>query len=220
MRVAMGWISTFASELFPCPEKYFYQRRLREVVRAFPNSESVTVVDVGCAKLKYRRLFGSRSYVGVDRDTHAMNEGLVRWNDFPQSSILEVDLNSETYSIPLGDLVVCGHTLSHLPEESRERALRNLVSAVCPGGALIFQAPVSTRLPADLDRRFRDVSLRTYGTPRSLWFSEVFANRTSSTSIPALFFVALGVVAAWPLSFVEPRARRPRSLLCIAKGKR
>jgi hypothetical protein len=108
-----------APELFPCPSKFFYQRYLRRQIGTTDNSPNIVVLDIRCADLKYRRLFGYRKYFGIDRDKHAMSSGANKWSGQFESSLIAMDVRELPQYVPLADLVVCGHTMAHLTSDER-----------------------------------------------------------------------------------------------------
>lgn len=192
-----------ASQLYPSPSKFFLLRRL---LKCLDDSAGMSIgLDVACADFKYRDLFKTDRYVGIDLDAANLQRGIVLRARQDDVGILGNLLHLER--VPkVADLVVSTHTLASLPDQMREQGVRVLADAVLPNGTLFLNMPTASdteELHQFLCERFGVVNRTVYGAPLFMRIEDFFAYRTGSKN--PLILAALGgaIVICYLLSFLE-----------------
>lgn len=192
-----------ASQLYPSPSKFFL---LRKLLKCLDDSAGMSIgLDVACADFKYRDLFKTDRYVGIDLDAANLQRGLALRARPSDVGILANLLNLE--QLPgVADLVVSTHTLASLPGELQEKGVKVLAEAVLPNGTLFLNMPTvsdTEALHRFLCERFGVVNRTVYGTSLFMKIEDFFAYRTGSKN--PLILAALGgaIVVCYLLSFLE-----------------
>lgn len=189
--------------LFPSPSKYFL---LRKLVRCLNESTGMSIgIDVACADFKYRDLFKTDRYVGIDLDKNNLERGLKLHAKVSDIGVLANLLHLE--STPLvADVVVSTHTIASLPKEKREDGVKLLAAAVMPNGTLFLNLPSGTD-SADLDRylrmRFGLVVRMVYGNQFFMRVENYFSYKTGSKNPLALATIGTASIVCYLLSYLE-----------------
>src|SRR4029077_10901958 len=108
------------------------------VDKMFARGDTIRVLEAGCGSRSFIQ-FGSKAYLaGIDVSKEQLEK-----NNVLQEKILG---DIETFPLPPAsfDIIICWDVLEHWPHP--ERALRNFLYAVRPGGILILAAPVVSSL--------------------------------------------------------------------------
>jgi SAM-dependent methyltransferase len=123
----------------------------RWVVSAFAPYVGRSVLEVGIGHGGFRRLLGAPTYVGADIDPDLIERA--RRAD-PGAEWLVADVADDGFPRLIGgarfDTVLCVNVLEHVREQ--EAGLRNMMSALVPGGRLLLFVPAFKSLYTDLDR--------------------------------------------------------------------
>ncbi len=162
-------------------------------------------VDVACADFKYRDMFRTRRYVGIDLDRDNLTRGLALRARPGDVGILANLLHLEQVP-PFADVLVSTHTIASLPADQQVRAVHVLAGAVLPNGTLFVNVPTTDQgmaLESELRNRFGAVSRTVYGNPVFMRIENFFAYRTGSKNPLALVAVGLASVLCYLLSFLE-----------------
>lgn len=93
----------------------------------------MSILEAGCGSTSHFRLPPDAELVGVD-----ISEGQLRRHTSLHRAIL-ADIQSHDFSGESFDLVICWNVLEHVPDPGA--ALRNLASALAPGGLLVVGVP-------------------------------------------------------------------------------
>jgi SAM-dependent methyltransferase len=125
---------------------------IREIVRALAATQLVTpaILDLGCgtgiAGAAWASELGSKPRViGVDRNPWAIQEARWTYDAFGlQGSASVLDVN--TLKIPDRSATIAAFIINELSEESRERWMRQLVSAAEKGSPVLVVEPIGKRL--------------------------------------------------------------------------
>ena len=202
-----SWFSRFVrlkpSHLFPSPSKFFLLRKLRACLDL---SSGMSVgADVACADFKYRDMFKTQRYVGIDLDRDNLTKGLALRARPEDVGILANLLHLEQIP-PFADVLVSTHTIASLPSDMHAHAIRVLAGAVLPNGTLFVNIPTADHGPSlesELRNSFGEVSLLVYGNPFFMKIENFFAYRTGSKNPLALAAIGFASVICYSLSFVE-----------------
>jgi len=135
------WVGMQPSHLFPSPSKFFL---LRKLIDCLNQSAGMSIaLDVACADFKYRDLFKTSHYVGVDLNAGNLEKGLALRARDSDLAVLTNMLNLE--KIPrVADVVVSTHTLASLPSDLRIQGALVLADAVLANGTLFFNIPTES----------------------------------------------------------------------------
>lgn len=192
-----------SSQLFPSPSKFFL---LRKLVVCLNQSVGMSVgLDAACADFKYRDLFRTDRYVGVDLEPANLNRGLALRARSTDLGVLANLLHLER-APGVADVVVSTHTLASLPENLREEGVRALAGTVIANGTLFLNLPSesdSDELFQFLRERFGVVERTVYGAPLFMGVEDFFAHRTGSKNPIVLAALGLSIVLCYMLSFLE-----------------
>jgi hypothetical protein len=191
------------SQLFPSPPKFFLLRRL---IRCLDDSAGMSVgLDAACADFKYRGLFKTDHYVGLDLEMENLNRGLVlrsRKGDLGLlANLLHLDRAPE-----VADVVVSTHTLASLPADLRFAGVKALATAVVANGTLFFNLPSqsdSDAIAEYLQERFGVVERTVYAARLFMAIERFFAYRTGTKHPFGLAFIGAGIVLSYALSYFE-----------------
>lgn len=205
--VAAAWLAGLVglkpSHLFPSPSKFFLLRKLNACLGS---SSGMSVgVDVACADFKYRDMFKTQRYVGIDLDRENLTKGLALRARPEDVGILANLLHLEQVP-PFADVLVSTHTIASLPADLQVKAVHVLAGAVLPNGTLFVNIPTTAEgeaLERDLRKSFGEVSRTVYGNPLFMAIENFFAYRTGSKNPLALVAVGLASVLCYLLSFLE-----------------
>lgn len=198
-----GLVGLKPSHLFPSPSKFFLLRKLKACLDL---SSGMSVgVDVACADFKYRDMFRTRRYVGIDLDRDNLNRGLALRARPADVGILANLLHLERIP-PFADVLVSTHTIASLPADQQVRAVHVLAGAVVPNGTLFVNIPTTDQgvaMENELRNLFGEVRRTVYGNPVFMKIENFFAYRTGSKNPLALVAVGLASVLCYLLSFLE-----------------
>jgi len=202
-----SWLSGFVglkpSHLFPSPSKFFLLRKLKACLDL---SSGMSVgADVACADFKYRDMFKTQRYVGIDLDRDNLTKGLALRARPEDVGILANLLHLEQIP-PFADVLVSTHTIASLPSDLQVQAVHVLAGAVLPNGTLFVNIPTTDHGPAlenELRNSFGEVSRLVYGNPFFMKIENFFAYRTASKNPLALAAIGLASALCYFLSFVE-----------------
>lgn len=198
-----GLVGLKPSHLFPSPSKFFLLRKLKACL---DGAKGMSIgVDVACADFKYRDMFKTQRYVGIDLDRENLTKGLAQRARPEDIGILTNLLYLERIP-PFADLLVSTHTIASLPADQQAHAVRVLAGAVLPNGTLFVNAPTTDQgeaLENDLRKSFGEVSRMVYGNRLFMKIEHFFAYRTGSKNPLALIAVGLASVFCYLLSFLE-----------------
>lgn len=198
-----GLVGLKPSHLFPSPSKFFLLRKLKACLDL---SSGMSVgVDVACADFKYRDMFKTQRYVGIDLDRDNLTKGLALRARPDDVGILANLLHLEKVP-PFADVLVSTHTIASLPADQQVYAVHVLAGAVLPNGTLFVNIPTTDQgmfLENELRNRFGAVSRTGYGNPVFMKIEDFFAYRTGSKNPLALAAVGLASVFCYLLSFLE-----------------
>lgn len=197
------WMGMTPSHLFPSPSKFFL---LRKLVACLNQAEGMSIaLDAACADFKYRDLFKTRHYVGVDLSLDGLRKGLQLRARPSDIGVLTNLLNLENHP-GVADVVVSTHTLASLPVDLRQRGALALADAVLPNGALFFNVPSesdSDELFQSLNERYGIVRRTAYGGPFYIAIENFFAYRTGSKNPLMLIAIGAATLLCYALSFTE-----------------
>lgn len=199
-----------STHLFPSPSKFFLLRKLKTCL---DQSSGMSVgVDVACADFKYRDLFKTQRYVGIDLDRDNLTRGLTL-RARPTDVAILVDLLRLDRVQPFADVLVSTHTIASLPLDRQVHAVRVLAEAVLPNGTLFVNIPESAdaeTLERLLRERFGEVRRVVYGNSLFMRIEKFFAYRTGNKNPLALACIGLASVSCYLLSYLEelPLVRR------------
>lgn len=198
-----GLVGLKPSHLFPSPSKFFLLRKLKACLDL---SSGMSVgVDVACADFKYRDMFKTRCYVGIDLDRDNLTRGLALRARPEDIGILANLLHLEQVP-PFADVLVSTHTIASLPADQHVRAVHVLARAVVPNGTLFINIPTTDQgvvLENELRNLFGNVSRTVYGNRIFMKIEDLFAYRTGSKNPLTLAAVGLASVLCYLLSFLE-----------------
>jgi hypothetical protein len=205
--LSASWISGLVglkpSHLFPSPSKFFLLRKLKACLDL---SSGMSVgVDVACADLKYRDMFKTQRYVGIDLDRVNLSKGLALRARPEDVGILANLLQLEQVP-PFADVLVSTHTIASLPADLQVQAVHVLARAVLPNGTFFVNIPTTDQgeaLEKALRNSFGVVGRTVYGNPLFMKVENFFAYRTGSKNPLALMAVGLASVVCYFLSFLE-----------------
>lgn len=205
--VSAGWLAGVVglkpSHLFPSPSKFFLLRKLKACLES---SAGMSVgVDVACADFKYRDMFRTQRYVGIDLDRDNLTRGLALRARLKDVGILANLLDLEQVP-PFADVLVSTHTIASLPQDLQVKAVHVLAGAVLPNGTLFVNIPTTVEgeaLETQLRKSFGEVSRTVYGNPFFMAIENFFAYRTGSKNPFALAAVGLASILCYLLSFLE-----------------
>lgn len=201
--ILSSFVGLRISHLYPSPSKFYL---LRKLVRCLNQSSGMSIgLDAACANFKYRELFKTDKYVGVDLDEPNLKRGMAvraRANDTGVvANLLDLIKLQD-----VADVVVSTHTLASLPIELREEGVRALAECVAANGTLFINIPSdsdSVTLHSFLEQRFGKVEKIVYGTPLFMKIENIFAYRTGSKNPFILGALGVAIVLSYFLSFVE-----------------
>lgn len=162
-------------------------------------------VDVACADFKYRDMFKTQRYVGIDLDRDNLTKGLALRARPEDVGILANLLHLEQVP-PFADVLVSTHTIASLPADLQVQAVQVLAGAVLPNGTLFVNIPTTDQgkdLETELRNSFGVVSRTIYGNPIFMKIEDFFAYRTGSKNPLALIAIGLASVLCYFLSFLE-----------------
>lgn len=198
-----GLVGLQPSHLFPSPSKFFLLRKLKHCLDM---SSGMSVgVDVACADFKYRDMFRTQRYVGIDLDRDNLSKGLALRSRPTDVGIRANLLHLESVP-PFADVLVSTHTIASLPADQQVKAVHVLAGAVVPNGTLFVNIPTTDHcaaLESDLRNSFGIVSRTVYGNPLFMKIENFFAYRTGSKKPLALVAVGLASVLCYLLSCLE-----------------
>lgn len=198
------------SHLFPSPSKFFLLRKLLACLR---QSDGMEIgIDVACADFKYRDLFRTARYVGIDLDRDNLEKGLRRHARPGDLGVLANLLELER-TPAVANLLVSTHTIASLPAGDRGRALCILADAIKPKGSLFLNLPAESDnddLEQAMHQRFAQVRRVCYGNRLFMWIENFFAYRTGSKNPLMLALIGIATVLCYLLSYLEefPLIRR------------
>lgn len=191
------------SHLFPSPSKFFL---LRKLIDCLNQSAGMSIaLDVACADFKYRDLFKTNHYVGVDLNAENLTKGFALRARTSDLAVLTNMLNLDK-TPRVADVVVSTHTLASLPVDLRTQGALVLADAVLPNGTLFFNIPTesdSSQLAESLRQRFGIVKRVAYGGRAFMAIENYFAYRTGSKNPIVLIAIGISAVLCYLLSFVE-----------------
>lgn len=148
--------------------KAYFRKLLSDSIAQ--STEMEEVLDIACATAKFAHLFSAHRYTGVDSSSSKIRQAAV---EHPQARFVCADLTDATLDVGTFDMVVCTHTLHHLPDELKTRAVDNLFRALRPNGRLLLQLSDGDfkLLMSKLQDKFSTVSHHAYGglLMRGLW---------------------------------------------------
>lgn len=197
------WMGMKPSHLFPSPSKFFL---LRKMIACLNESEGMSIaLDAACADFKYRDLFKTKHYVGVDLSPENLKKG-IRQRACPSDLGVLTNLLNLEKTVAIADVVVSTHTLTNLPCDQRDRGAKILADAVMPNGTLFFNIPSDsdTRDLAEyLGARYGIVRRTAYGGPFYIAIENYFAYRTGSKNPLALIAIGTAALLCYFLSFTE-----------------
>lgn len=198
-----GLVGLKPSHLFPSPSKFFLLRKLKACLDL---SSGMSVgVDVACADFKYRDMFKTQRYVGIDLDRDNLTKGLALRARPEDVGILANLLHLEQVP-PFADVLVSTHTIASLPADLQIQAVHVLAGAVLPNGTLFVNIPTTDQgkaLETELRSSFGVVSRTVYGNPLFMKIEDFFAYRTGSKNPLAMLAVGLASILCYFLSFLE-----------------
>ncbi|OQA32758.1 MAG: hypothetical protein BWY57_01709 [Betaproteobacteria bacterium ADurb.Bin341] len=198
-----GCVGLKPSHLFPSPSKFFL---LRKLVACLKRSAGMGIgVDVACADFKYRDLFKTQRYVGIDLDRDNLEKGLRLHARQGDVGIL-LNLLELERTPAVADVLVSTHTIASLPAAERIQGVCALADAVMPKGTLFLNLPSesdSDDLEQAMRQRFAKVLRLRYGNRLFMWIENFFAYRTGSKNPLALIFIGAASVACYLLSYLE-----------------
>ncbi|MBV2181854.1 MAG: hypothetical protein KUL86_11565 [Castellaniella sp.] len=194
------------SHLFPSPSKFYLLRRL---IKFLARGEGMGIaVDAACADFKYRSLFKTKYYIGIDVSDENLGNGLVNRARSDDLGVL-ADLRSLRSFPAIADIVVSTHTLASLSPEDRSEGVMALAGAVAQNGILFFNMPQesdSDEIHRFLETEFGVVKRRVYGKRTFMAIENYFSHRTGGKGFWPLFSVGVAIVACYCLSFLEGRS--------------
>lgn len=192
------------SALFPSPSKIFLIRFTKKRFRARQHD---MVIDCAAASLKYRYLFPSARYLGLDLDIDLLAEGLRNYGGDPLTKAEFFDLLSSSYQGERADLVVSTNTLTHFDGQDIATALKSLLTMINEGGELIANLPKSEYEGGDvfLSSQFALLDAFAFQSNLSVRFEIFWSARVGRVVwlLPQLGAWSI----AYLLSFLEPRHR-------------
>lgn len=192
-----------ASQLFPSPSKFFL---LRKMLSCLDQSAGMSIgLDAACADFKYRDMFKTDRYVGVDLDPDNLNKGIALRARSDDLAVL-TDLLKLEQTPMVADVVVSTHTLSGLPDALRIQGVFALAGAVSVNGTLFFNIPAesdSTDLHAWLRTQFGVVERIQYANSVFMRIEDFFAYRTGSKNPFVLALLGGAIVLSYLLSHIE-----------------
>lgn len=192
-----------ASQLFPSPSKFFL---LRKLVVCLDQSSGMSVgLDAACADFKYRDMFKTDRYVGVDLEPDNLNRGLALRARPEDLGILANLLHLEC-TPNVADVVVSTHTLASLPEHLRIDGVKALAATVVVNGTLFFNLPSesdSQTLEHFLQKRFGIVERTVYASRVFMRIEDFFAHRTGSKNPIVMVALGAAIVICYLLSYLE-----------------
>ena len=146
------------------PSKFALWRFLEPDLGA---AEGAVGLDAACAAFKMYPYFRTRTYIGVDVDLAAIEQGR---REHPAGIGLHADLASLELPARSVDVCVSTNTFHWIPVDERLNALERLVGVVKSDGWLIVEvpAPFAPQAIALLRSEFTDVDVRYFGNPLSL----------------------------------------------------
>lgn len=203
-----GCVGLQSSHLFPSPSKFYLLRRLLKVLA---RGEGMSIaLDAACADFKYRALFKTKYYIGVDISDENLGSGLLR-KARPDDIGVLADLRVLKDFPAIADIVVSTHTLASLPPEDRHGGVMALANAVAQNGILFFNMPKETdsdELRDILESEFGVVRRRVYGERCFMAIENYFSHRTSSKRNLFLVLVGFSIIACYGLSFLDGRRNK------------
>ncbi len=198
-----GCIGLKPSHLFPSPSKFFL---LRKLVACLEQTAGKAIgVDVACADFKYRDLFRTGRYVGIDLDRDNLEKGL-RQHARPGDIGVLVNLLELERAPAVADVLVSTHTIASLPADERSRAVCILADAVQPKGTLFLNLPAESdndELEQAMRQRFAQIRRVCYGNRLFMWIENFFAYRTGSKNPLMLVLIGVATVLCYLLSYLE-----------------
>lgn len=162
-------------------------------------------LDVACADFKYRDLFKTEQYVGIDLERENLNKGLAFRAHAGDVGIL-ADLLRLENTPDIADLLVSTHTIASLPSVDRVRGVQALANAVRPNGTLFVNLPTeddTAELESFLREQFGEVGRTVYGNWLFMKIENFFAYRTGGKSWFSLAMIGAATVICYLLSFFE-----------------
>lgn len=191
------------THLFPSPSKFFLLRKLKKCLKQ--STGMLVGADVACADFKYRDLFFTQHYVGVDVNRTNLSKGLnVRAR--PGDLGILADLLELEHISPFADVLVSSHTIASLPSEIQSKGVLILASVVLPNGTLFVNVPNDTYcsdLELDLKKMFGVVDRIIYGNIFFMKIEDFFAYRTGTKSLIGLIALGTCSILCYLLSFCE-----------------
>ena len=194
------------SHLFPSPSKFFLLRRL---IACLDHSTGMSIgLDAACADFKYRELFKTDHYVGLDLELENLNRGLALRAREGDLGLLANLLHLER--VPqVADVVVSTHTLASLPVDLRFDAVKALTATVVANGTLFFNLPSHSdgdAITEYLQERFGVVERTVYAARLFMAIEDFFAYRTGTKNPFVLAVVGASIVISYFLSYFEELA--------------
>jgi len=101
-------------------------------------------MDCASAEAKNRDLFKGKEYYGVDINKSLIDKAREQYHSDPTSFFIHDDVLNFKGSVKnkFFDLVVCTHTLAHIPNFKKHISLKNLVERVKVHGSFILECSV------------------------------------------------------------------------------
>lgn len=191
------------SHLFPSPSKFFL---LRKLVVCLDQSAGMSIgLDVACADFKYRDLFKTEQYVGIDLEKENLNKGLALRAHSGDVGIV-ANLLSLERTPEVTDLLVSTHTIASLPVDDRVRGVQILAKAVRTNGTLFVNMPSEDDTP-ELENffleQFGEVSRTVYGNWMFMKIENFFAYRTGGKGLFSLAMIGISTILCYLFSFFE-----------------
>ncbi|MGR8930435.1 MAG: class I SAM-dependent methyltransferase [Gammaproteobacteria bacterium] len=110
------------------------QERVQQVIDdVLKNVTSPRVLEAGCGSMTRIKLPEDRTLAGIDISARQLERNTLL------SEKIQGDIQNHEWNGPSFDLIVCWDVIEHLDDPSS--ALRNLASALKPGGAMVLAFP-------------------------------------------------------------------------------
>ena len=116
------------------PSKSFLFKTLKNELK---NYKTKTGIDIACGDAKNSHFFKTKNYIGIDKNNELIKSNKKKFNKkkFLFINILNLKSNKQIF----GDIVVSTNTLSHIKNNKRMLAMKNIISLVKRNGNLICE---------------------------------------------------------------------------------
>ena len=176
------------------PAKKFFYRELKKFLNKNNDLKEIGI-DAACEDFKNAKFFPVKKYIGVDIRDEIIKKGLSQ-NNGSKYFGLKFDLTKKNIiGNNFADIVICSHTIHHIPNDKKKDVIDNLINFVKDRGKILIQVkkndPINFYIKSELKKKFKINYKKYYDNIISKNYSKFFEKRNTKKVYNIYLFLNL-----------------------------